>query len=250
MQFPISQMPVQLESPLLLTGITYTRIREVPWQSLGGNWIPCTSTIKIFNFLSAEVMQNDNTATLSLSSICKLNVPQCHKWWYLLSKITFTQQAMQRKHFYTTFLTIQSCFWIFPNLGTMFYCTTLLLFGIIALCHSRSHCWSSVLFDWWHRVLLGKPLSWATVVYQCSQRSLSCETTSFPDVSWGSWIHRLLLLIQLECAPYLQLPWGPRLITETHLSSTANTDLQFNRIFFFSILKGQVSTSAGSDSQT
>lgn len=43
-------------------------------------------------------------------------------------------------------------------------------------------------------------------------------------ISWpvtGSWTPRLLLMTQMKCDLDPQLPWGPRLITERHLSSTA-----------------------------
>lgn len=46
-----------------------------------------------------------------------------------------------------------------------------------------------------------------------------------------TWIPRLLLT-QTACSLDRQLPWGPRLITERHLSTTANLDLQLNSCFF------------------
>lgn len=56
------------------------------------------------------------------------------------------------------------------------------------------------------------------------------------SISWpvtGSWTPRLLLPTQMKCSPDPQLPWGPRLITQRHLSSTTKLDLQLNSIFFF-----------------
>lgn len=79
-------------------------------------------------------------------------------------------------------LTIQLWFWIFPNLGTKSCCTTLFLLRIISQCQTRSHCWCTVLFDWWNVVILSNPLGWATAGYQGSQRALICEITSFPDL--------------------------------------------------------------------
>lgn len=94
---------------------------------------------------------------------------------------TFIQPAMQRKHFYTRLLTIWSWFWVFSNLGTEFCYTPLLLFGIISLCHARSHCWSTVLFDWW-RDASGQP-SKLGYLLQASRGLLLYGITQFPHPS-------------------------------------------------------------------
>lgn len=94
---------------------------------------------------------------------------------------TFIQPAMKRKHFYTRLLTIWSWFWVFSNLGTEFCYTPLLLFGIISLCHARSHCWSTVLFDWW-RDASGQP-SKLGYLLQASRGLLLYGITQFPHPS-------------------------------------------------------------------
>lgn len=152
---------------------------------------------------------------------------------------------MQRKCFYTVLLTTQSCFWMVPIFGTKFRFTTLLLFGITSLRHSRSHCWSTAPCSWWQGVLLGNPLSWVGYCRPPDASEIFMMILLHFLTSWGSWTPSRLLLLPQTCSG-----------TAASLRSTAGsreTSHQHNEPglpaqFFFFILQGQFSTSVGSDS--
>lgn len=160
------------------------------------------------DLLSAESTQSNNA--LPLSSICKLNVPQCQKRWYLLPKITFTPPATRRKRFYTVLLTTQSRFWTVPNFGTKFRRTSLLLFGVARLRHGRSYCWSTALGSWWHMVLLGNPFCWVGYCRPAEVSNLHCVKLFHFLTSQGqlSTVERPAGCWWPKCALELQLPWA------------------------------------------
>lgn len=151
---------------------------------------------------------------------------------------------MKTTHFYTMLVTIQMWFWILPNLRTKSCYTTLFLFDIISQCQARSHWWSNVPFDWWNVVILGNPLGWAIAGYQGSQRALTCEMTSFPDLN-----------TQTAAADpdnlFFAYTGSLRSKTDNRETSQQHSKPGFaaQQHFVLFIFQGQVSASVGSGSQ-